>query len=377
MSYTIQEVTGRKWLDRFIEFPFRLFHNNPYWAPPLKGEERSYLVEVPSMDDGIDTVMFLVIDHQDEVVGRIQVIINHHEIEFSGEKTARFNKLDFTDDSQVCKLLLAKAEEWSRYNDIDHIIGPFGYSNLDAAGALTQGFDELSNSSANYNYPYYINHIRDAGYKDYLVWLEHEFDVPEIIPEKVIKFSEVVRKRYGLRSGGFRNKSQKAKRSSQILDLINICYAHLPGFVPLSDELKEFYHKKYMPLVNRDYISLVVDDEDDLVGFGLTIPSYTRALQKANGSLFPFGFYHLWQASRNNDRAEMLLIAIRPDYQQKGVISLIFEQILKKYIENGIKKVESNPEQVNNMNVRNLWKGYDYRLHKRRICLYKDLGERG
>src|SRR5690606_21964411 len=373
MAYTILEVSGGKMLDKFIEFPYRLYHGNQFWSPPLKFEERKYLIDIPKIDQGIVTTQFVALDERDEVVGRVQVIINYHEIEFSGENTARFNKLEFIDDVEVAKLLLSSAESWSRSHKIDKLIGPFGYSNLDTAGALTEGFDELSCTSSNYNYPYYLDHMMAAGYQYYLEWLEHEFNVPEVIPEKVSKFSELIKNRYGLKTATFHTKQEKLKRSRQILELINICYAHLPGFVPLSEELKEYYHEKYMPLVNKDYISLISDNNDQLVGFGLTIPSDTRALQKANGSLFPFGFYHLWMASRKNDRAEMLLIAIHPDYQQKGLISLIFEQILQKYIENGIKKVESNPEQVNNKNVRNLWKDYDFRLHKKRVCVVKDL----
>ncbi len=373
MSYTIHEVTGRKMMERFIEFPYQLYQDNPYWSPPLKSGEKKYLIEIPSLDKGIITTQFLVTNDHETVVGRIQVIINYHEIEFSGEKTARFNKLDFIDDVRVTRLLLESAETWSRKHEIDLLIGPFGYSNLDAAGTLTEGFDELSCSSSIYNYPYYVDHIRTCGYEPYLEWLEHEFKVPESIPEKVVKFSELVRQRYGLKNASFRTKKEKTIRSRQILELINICYAHLPGFVPLSEELKEYYHQKYMPLVNQDYISLISDPTDQLVGFGLTIPSYTRALQKANGSLFPFGFYHLWKASKHNDRAEMLLIAIHPEYQQKGLTSLIFEQILQKYIEHGIQWVESNPEQVNNKNVRNLWKGYEFRLHKKRLCLSRKL----
>ncbi len=373
MTYTIHEVKDRKMLDRFIDFPYRLYRGNQYWAPPLKTDERKYLIDIPKVDEGIFTTQFVVLDKGKDVVGRIHVIINQHEIEFSGEKTARFNKIDFIDDYQVSHLLLEAAENWCRERGMKHLIGPFGYSNLDAAGTLTYGFDKLSCSSANYNYPYYIQHLKKAGYQYYLEWLEHEFNVPEKIPEKVTKYSELIREKYNLSTALFDSKAEKAKRSRQILELINICYAHLPGFVPLSEELKAYYQAKYMPLVNKDFISLITDSDDQLVGFGLTIPSYTRALQKANGSLFPFGFYHLWKASRKNDRAEMLLIAIHPEYQQKGLISLIFEQILQKYIENGIKNVESNPEQVDNKNVRNLWRDYDYRLHKKRICLYKDL----
>lgn len=373
MTYTIHEVKDRKMLDLFIDFQYRLYRGNPYWAPPLKVEERKFLIDIPAVDPGIITTQFIALDESQEVVGRIQVIINFHEIEFSGEKTARFNKIDFIDDPRVARLLLHTAENWCRERDMTRLIGPFGYSNLDAAGTLIEGFDELSCASANYNYPYYLNHLEQAGYRYYLEWLEHEFNVPKKIPEKVTKFSELIRDRYGLSTASFNTKAEKAERSRQILELINICYAHLPGFVPLSEELKSYYHIKYMPLVNKDYISLISDRNNQLVGFGLTIPSYTRALQKANGSLFPFGFYHLWMASRKNDRAEMLLIAIHPDYQQKGLISLIFEQILHKYIENGIQKVESNPEQIDNKNVRNLWRDYDYRLHKKRLCLYKDL----
>ncbi|WP_236979578.1 GNAT family N-acetyltransferase [Membranihabitans maritimus] len=369
----IVHVENKTDLDLFIQLPYDLYKDNKYWAPPIKSDERSYLTDIPQIDPGIETKMFLAKNNTGEVVGRMQIIINYHEIEFSGEKVGRFNKIDFIKDIEVCRSLLKAGEDWARSKEIKKLIGPFGYTNLDAAGLLTEGFEELSNASTIYNFPYYRDFIVQCGYKTYLKWLEHEFTVPNKIPEKIIKFSELVRNRYNLHYASFNSKNEKLEQARQIIQLINICYAHLPGFVPLSKEIKDYYFKKYIPMINKEYISLVNDQNGKLIGFGLTLPSYTKALQKAKGLLFPFGFYYLWNASRYNDRAEMLLIAIHPDYQQKGITSIIFEKILKQYIKNGIKKVESNPEQENNMNVRNLWKEYKFRLHKKRICYYKDI----
>ncbi|GAA5222279.1 GNAT family N-acetyltransferase [Membranihabitans marinus] len=368
----IKEVETAKELKQFIDLPYKIYKNNTYWAPPIRGDEREYLQKIPAIDTGIKTHLLLAKEGK-KVVGRIQIILNENEIDFSGEKLVRFNKFDFYEDIHICRALLEAAEQWAINHNVDRIIGPFGYTNLDAAGLLVEGFDEISCASTIYNFPYYREYIEECGYDTYLEWLEHEFTVPKKIPEKVLRYSALMREKYQLSYAEFKTNREKKKWAQQILSLINICYAHLPGFVPLSEEIKAYYYKKYIPIINKDYISLVVDKDNNLIGFGLTLPSYTEALQKSKGSILPFGFYHLWKASRVNNRAEMLLIAIHPDYQSKGITSIIFDQILEKYIEHGIEKVESNPEQATNMNVRNLWREYHYRLHKKRICYFKDL----
>lgn len=374
MSLTIHEVTDKRMVDQFINFPFELYHNNPYWAPPVKREENSFLVNAPSKVPELETIMYIVKGNNGKILGRIQVIINHKERTVSKKKSARFYKFDFINDVQVCRLLLDKAEDWVLGKGIDLIKGPFGYSNLDSAGFLIKGFDKLSNSAAIYNYSYYVDLIRSCGYKTYLEWVEIIFQLDESVPKKIEKFSKLIKSKFDLKTASFTTPLQRKKRTRQIFDLINICYTHLPGFVPLSDELKAYYNGKYRPLINKNYLSLIVDQYDNLIGFGLTIPSYTKALQKANGSLLPFGFYHLWKSSRTNDRAEMLLIAIHPSYQGKGVNAIIMEDIYKKYLSSGVKTVESTPMQENNTNALNLWKEFEYKPHKSRVCLYKELG---
>lgn len=374
MNFEIVEVNNPASLSDFIHLPFTLYKGNPYWAPPLKSDEKSYLKVVPRVDESLETKMFLAKDSAGMTAGRIQVILNSNEIKFLGEVTARFYKFDFIDDIAVSKALLEAAEKWAKSRKAVRMTGPFGYSNLDVAGYLSEGFDMLTGPSKNYNFPYYTTHLETHGYHSYLEWLEHEFIVPEKIPDRVVRMSALIRKRYGLRIVSFDTKAEKQLRSRQILNLVNICYTHLPGFVPLSDELKDFYFQKYMPLVNKDFIALVADENNDLIGFGLTIPSYDSALKKANGSIFPLGFYYLWNAGRHNDRAELLLLAVHPDYQHKGVPSLIFEEIIRKYKARGIKYVDASPQQAENTNLLNLWKEYDYQLHKRRLCYEKTLG---
>jgi len=373
MNFDIVEVTDQALLDRFVQFPFELYKNSKSWVPPLRQEEKNYLMEVPKLDDAIRTKMLLALDSGQRVLGRIQITINENEIKHFGVKMARFNKFDFIDAPKISSALIESSENWLKSNGIKKIIGPFGYSNLDPAGLLVDGFDETPNAGTIYNHPYAKAHLLESGYQPYLDWTEYEFNVPEEIPDKIKTFSAMIKKRYKLHTTSFKTRKEKEKRSREILDLIDVCYPHLPGFVPLSDVLKEYYFKKYMPLVHRDYVSLVVDKSDRLIGFGLTIPSYSRALQKAKGSLFPFGFYHLWKANRKNNRAEMLLIAIHPDYQLKGITTLIFEQIMEQYHSIGVTKIDSNPQQMENFNVRNLWKDYDFRMNKKRVCFQKEL----
>lgn len=373
MDIRIEEVTGSEQLNRFIEFPYELYKNAKTWVPPLRRDEKKYLTDIPDLDPAIQTKMFLATTDGKKTLGRIQIIVNENENRHFNTKMARFNKFDFVDDLRVSRALIHAAEKWLHKLDTEKIIGPFGYSNLDPAGLLIDGFDDTHNAGTIFNLPYAKDHLLENGYQPYLDWTEYEFNVPEETPEKITKFAKIIRDRFNLKTTTFSTKKEKERRSRQILDLINICYPHLPGFVPLSDALKDHYFQKYMPLVHPDYVSLVVDESDDLIGFGLTIPSYSKALQKANGSLFPFGFYHLWKANRRNDRAEMLLIAIHPDYQLKGITTLIFEQIIHQYHKIGVKKIDSNPQQMENFNVRNLWKDYDFRMNKKRICFRKYL----
>lgn len=374
MSVSIVSVEGEDDLKQFIQLPFILYRGNPYWAPPLRLQEKSFLIDIPKIDQGIATKMFLAKrDNNGETVGRIQIIINQHEIDYSGEHVARFNKIEFIHDKAVCVALLNAAEAWAANYGITRILGPCGYTNFDAAGILLEGFNELSNASTVYNPPYYSKLIEGCGYQSCLECLEYEFSVPSAVPEKITKFSNYIKERYDLQYAKLSSKKEKLMRTKQIMELFNICQAHLSTFIPVSDALREYYFKKYVTLIKNDYMSLVLDKGGRLVGFGLTLPSYTRALQKANGSLFPFGLYHLWKVSHKNNRAELLLIGIHPDYQKKGVTSMIFEQILQKFIDNGIEKVESNPELKDNLDVQNLWKEYDSRVHKRRACYYKNI----
>lgn len=373
MKFRITEVTDRALLNRFIRFPFELYKESERWVPPLRRDEKNYLTEIPSLDEAIQSKMWLAIDSNGNTLGRIQITVNENEIRHFGIRMARFNKFDFTDQPEVSRELIRIAEKWLKTQGIEKIIGPFGYSNLDPAGLLVSGFDETQNAGTGYNLPYAKKHLLESGYQPYLDWIEFEFDVPEEIPEKIRTFSSLIKKKYNLHTTTFKTAKEKEKRSQEILDLIDVCYSHLPGFVPLSEELKKYYFQKYMPLVHRDYVSLIVDGSDRLIGFGLTIPSYSRALQKAKGSLFPFGVYHLWKASRKNTRAELLLIALHPDYQLKGITTLIFEQIMEQYHAAGVTKVETNPQQMENFNVLNLWKDYNIRINKKRICFQKNL----
>ncbi len=265
------------------------------------------------------------------------------------------------------------AEKWLREKGASIIKGPMGFTNLDKAGLLTFGFDELPTISTIYNYPYYNDHVVALGFNKSVDYVEFEFTVPGTIPEKVTTFIDIITKRYGVRVVENLTKASMQRYGQQLFELINETHRNLYGFKLLSDDMKRYYMKKYLPYIKQDFVALVVNDQDKLVAFGLSMPSYARAFQKIGGRLFPFGLWHIYRASHNNSRADLMLIGVTDTLRNKGLTSLIFHRLLNTFMKHGIQRVESNPELEDNQQVQALWQKYEYRQHKRRRVYQKDL----
>ncbi|HNU59468.1 MAG TPA: GNAT family N-acetyltransferase [Aquaticitalea sp.] len=364
--------TGQDMKD-FISFPYNLYHNNPYYVPPLKVDQVTILSKDQNPAFAHCESKYWLAYRKNKVVGRIAGIINHAFIDKWGKKYARFGWFDFEDDENVAQSLLTVCEAWARDQGMEAIHGPLGFSNFDPAGMLIQGFDQMATLATLYNYPYYVTHIEKAGYQKEIDWVEYKIFLDNTVPQKIEQLASIVRKRNKVRVIHPKNKQDIARYAHDIFEIINICYSPLHGMVELTEKQIEYYIKRYLPLIRKDFISLVVMDDGTLIAFGIVMPSLSKAMQKANGSLFPFAFMHLFMDMRQNDTGELCLIAVRPDYQGKGINALLMEEANKVFIQNKIFTAESNPELEDNKQIQSLWDYYKAQQHKRRRCYLKYL----
>lgn len=376
-ALALKQVTNDRLLDDFLDFPLDLYKDNPYYVPLLKNDERDTLL--PSKNPAheyCDTVYYLVY-RGDKVVGRIAGIINHLSNEKWGQNRVRFGFLDFIDDDQVVDLLFNAVEDWGRAHGCEEIHGPLGFTDLDREGMLIEGFDQLGTITAIYNYRYYPHQMERIGYRKDTDWQEYKIYPPKGVPDRHRRVADVVRKRFGLTTVHFDKASEiKERYGKAIFELINIAYSKLYGTTELTDKQIDYYVNMYMPLVNPDLISIVVRETDhSLVGFGIALPSLSKALRKAWGKLLPFGVIHILKAlkSKKIEIMDLMLIAVHPDFQGKGVNALIFEDLIPVTNQYQVKFVESNPELEDNLNVQMQWNGFKRVHHKLRRCYVKSL----
>ncbi|MFC7357007.1 GTP cyclohydrolase [Jejudonia soesokkakensis] len=366
-------VTNKKELKQFVKFPFTLYKDCDNWVPPLIKDEMETLdFKTNPVSKNAEAEYFLAyIDGK--IVGRIAVILNHLEINEIGKKKVRFGWFDVIDNIEVTKALLEKVYEKGREHNLEYAEGPVGFSNMEKAGILIDGYDEMNTMITWYHYPYYKEHFQQLGFEKQATWVEFKLSIPPSIKEKVAKFSGIVKERYGLSVIRFKNKKEILPYVDTMFELLNNTYNTLQTFVPIQQYQIDYYKEKYFSFIQPDYITCIQDKDGDLIAFSIVMPSFTKALKKANGSLFPFGWYHLWQAQRKNDRAAFYLIGIDPEYQGKGVTAIIFEEMQYLFNSKGIEKVETNPELKENTAVQLLWKDYNPIQHKERSTFRKSL----
>lgn len=373
MSIRIKKVQSKHDLEAFIKFPMDLYKDNKNYVPPFINEEKETLdvSKNPVFKDA--EAHYFIAEKDNKVVGRVAAIINWQEVNKQHKKKMRFGWFDMIDDIEVTKALLDKVEAIGKENNLEFIEGPVGFSNLEKAGMLTKGFDKLATMVGLYNDPYYPEHLEKLGFEKANEWVEFELDAPNELPEKVIKFNKIVRERYKLRELKFTKTSEIIPYVEDMFDLLDKTYSELDTYVPIADYQIEYYKKKYIPFINPDYVNCIVDENNKMVSFAITMPSYSKAMQKAKGKLLPFGWWHLLRASKKNDSAQFYLIGIDPKYQGKGVTALIFNAMFDTFKRNGIKFLETNPELEDNENIQVLWKSYDPVNHKRRKTFKKPI----
>ncbi|QIY83451.1 GNAT family N-acetyltransferase [Chryseobacterium sp. NEB161] len=362
----VKQVVTKNDLEDFIKFPMDLYKNNPNYVPSLINEEKNIWnkKENPALHYSL-AKQFLAYKNG-KIAGRIAVIINQKEEKELGIRKVRFGWLDFIDDEDVSKALIDEAIKFAKENKIDKIEGPMGFTNLDKAGMLTMGFDKLATMIGLYNNEYYPRHLEKLGLAKEKEWVEFEINFPEVLPEKVVKFSSLIAEKYKLKVIDFKSKQEILPLVDPMFKLLDETYKHLSTYTPITEEQIKTYKEKYFPFIDKNYIICITDDKDELVSFAITMPSYSRALQKSKGKLFPFGWWHFLQAGKKNDRANFYLIGIHPDYQRRGVTAIIFKEIFERFRKMGIQYAETNPELEENKNVQLLWQDYNPVNHKRR-----------
>lgn len=377
MSITIKKVTTKRDLKNFIRFNYELYKDNPYSVPDLYDDMLgTFNKKKNAAFEFCDAEFFLAI-REKKVVGRVCVMVNHRANQVWNQKKARFGWIDFIDDLEVSKALLETAERWAKEKGMEHLQGPLGFTDFDAEGMLVEGFQELSTMATIYNYPYYPEHMEKLGYGKDVDWVEYKIYIPEQIPEKHQRISALVQRKYELEIKKYTSAKQLVADYGQaIFELMNEAYQPLYGFAPLSQKQIEQYIKMYLPIVDLRMITLITDKSGELVGVGLSMPSLSKALQKAKGKLFPFGWFYLLKALFLNHRSpvlDLLLVAIKPEYQNKGVNALLFSDLIPIYKELGFVYAESNPELEMNGKVQAQWDYFKTEQHKRRRAFTKQL----
>ena len=362
----VKQVLNSSDLEFFIKFPMELYKGNPYYVPPLINEEKSIWMkeENPALQYS-EAAQFLAYKGEN-IVGRIAVMINHKEEKELGIRKVRFGWLDFINDIEVSKSLINTAIEYAKSKGISKIEGPMGFTNLDKAGMLTKGFDKLATMIGIYNFDYYPKHMEQLGLVKEKEWVEFEINFPDTLPDKVEKFSRLIAEKYELELVKFKAKKDILPLVDSMFKLLDDTYKNLSTYTPITEEQIKHYKEKYFKFIDKDYIVCIKDKYGSLISFAITMPSYSKALQKAKGKLFPFGWWHLLNAGKKNDRANFYLIGIHPQYQKRGVTAIIFKEIYETFKKKGVKFLETNPELEENASIQALWQDYHPTNHKRR-----------
>lgn len=376
MSVEIRQVSSRKELKTFVEFQNHLYKGNPYFVPKL------FMDEMNTLDPGknpayefSDAAMYLAY-RDGEVVGRVAAIVNKRANEKWDHREVRFGWIDFVDDYEVSGALLDKVVAFGKERGMDRLVGPLGFTDFDPEGMLVEGYDKLCTMALIYNYPYYVDHIKHYGLSEVVEWVEYNVYVPDQLPERVTRIANLCKKRYNLRIRLMtKSEIKKEKLGRKIFEIINESYADLYNFTILPDNLIDKYVDSYLGFLDLRLVPLVVDENDNMVGFAITMPSITRALQKCGGKLFPFGWFYILRSLfwKREPNVEMLLVAAKKENQNQGVLAIIFDYVIPVYKELGFKYGESNAELVSNTNIQSPWSMFENEIVKRRKIFGKDI----
>lgn len=376
MSVEIKEVQSRRELREFVNFPEKLYRHNPYYVPPLEFDQMDTLDQKKgAAQEFCDSKLYLA--YKDgKLAGRVAAIVNRLANKQWNHKEVRFGWYDFIDDREVSRALMDKVEEFGRKYGMESVVGPLGFTDFDPEGLLIEGFDRLSTMALIYNYPYYVDHIEEMGFQKDADWIEYKIEVPKALPERVARMANIIEQRANVHVTPLTRKLIKEKDyAHKIFKIINECYKNLYNFTVLPEKMADKYIGFYLKVLDLNYVSLVENDKDEIVAFGITMPSIVRALQRSRGKLFPFGWWYLAKSLffKREEGVEMLLVGVNPEYRNSGVNTLVQLDVFKKYTEAGVKWAETNAILETNIKNQGQFKEFDRECKKRRRSYIKPL----
>ena len=372
MAITIQKVSSKKELKTFIRFNYELYKNNPYSVPDLYDDMLGTFSPKKNAAFEFCEADYFLAYREGRIVGRVAAIINRRANETWKKQSVRFGWIDFIDDIEVSTALIDTVKQWGKERGMTEIEGPLGFTDMDAEGMLVEGFDQLSTMATIYNYPYYPQHMEKLGLVKSADWVEMKIYIPDAVPEKHQRISNIIQQRYNLHIRKLKSKKEVRETGigHEIFRLINEAYTPLFGYSRMTEKQIDQYVNMYVPVLDLRMVTLVENDQNELVAVGISMSSLSRALQKAKGKLLPFGWFHLLKALmwKRPKVLDLLLVAVRPDYQGKGANALLFTDLIPIYQKLGYEYAESNPELELNDKVQNQWQYFKTEQHKRRRC---------
>lgn len=372
MPIEIKEVITDGDIKKFVYFPYQLYKGSKFWVPPMISDEIASLKASKNPAFEYCKAKFWIAVKDQQVVGRIGAIINTKFNQKIQDKFGRFTRIEFIDDENVVKKLLETAENWIVSQGMNKVHGPLGFSNLDHQGILIEGFEYLPSIASEYHFPYYQKHIENCGYEKEIDWLEFRLTIKNI-PEKALRLNEVIKERYKLKVVHFTKNSEMLKYGEKVFQLINQSFDDIFGMVELSPRMRDFYINKYLKVLNPKYVKIVENENQEVLGFIIGMPSLSEAFQKARGRLLPLGWWYILKAMKKNTVADLLLTGVHPDYQRQGIPAVLITELQKVLLENGIKFVETTAMVETNHKAIQTWKNYEHIQHKRKRCFIKHL----
>ncbi len=372
----VREVRTPKENKAFIDFPDGLYKDSPYYVPAFKGDEYSDWSPKKNPAFAYSRVKRFLAYQNGKPVGRVAAILSHRANEKWGERRMRFSSLDFIDDGEVSRALMDAVEAFAREEGCDAVHGPLGFTDLDREGLLIEGFEEKSLFYTYYNAPYYKEHLERLGYGKSVDWVELRITRPAETDRSLATLSRLaarVAKKHDLHV--FRAKRNRDFKPyiERAFSLVNLAYGDLYGTVPLDEAQIRRYAAKFVPLVDPDFACVVLDGQGELIAFGATTPTLSDAMRKTRGRFFPFGWIPTLKALKGEGQLDLLLIAVHPDWQGKGVNAMIIDHVFSNAWRRGTLCAETGPQLEDNADVISQWSIFPHERHKRRRCFIKYL----
>lgn len=373
----IREIKTRAEIRKFVAFGHELYKDCKPYVPALQFDEVDTLDPRKNPAYAFCEAKFLMAYIDGKPVGRICGLLNHEYNRCWDKKAVRFTRFDYIDDLRVSEKLMRSIEEWARSLGMTEVEGPMGFCDFDREGMLVEGFEYENMFFTIYNYPYYVDHMEKLGYEKATDWIEYRIEKPEVLDERIVKIAAHAMEKNNLRTVRLKKSKEVLPYARGIFDLLYESYKELYGYIPLTDELVDMYVGQFVTMVRPEFLSLIVDENNKPVAFGLVIPSMSEAAKKSGGKLFPFGFIHILKAlnQKKCDTLDFMLVAVDPVLQNRGVNAQLLVEMFESAQKFGVKYCETGPMLEDNHKIHLMWKRFDKIQHHRRRCYIRKIAD--